>query len=81
MRQLCKHFGHRVPTAYDDNTGRITFEFGSCELVAGSDQLTLVASAAQPGELDRLKEVVGSHLERFGRRDELEVSWSEKTTT
>jgi hypothetical protein len=81
MRQLCKHFGHRVPTAYDDSTGRITFEFGSCELVAGSDQLTLLASATEPTELNRLKQVVGSHLERFGRRDELEVSWSEQAST
>jgi hypothetical protein len=75
MRQLCKHFGHRVPTSYDDSTGRIEFELGDCNLSAGTDELTLEVSAAESDQVQRLKDVVGSHLERFGRRDQLTVSW------
>jgi hypothetical protein len=75
MRQLCKHFGHRVPTSYDDSTGRIEFESGDCNLSAGTDELTLEVSAAESDQVQRLKDVVGSHLERFGRRDQLTVSW------
>jgi hypothetical protein len=75
MRQLCKHFGHRLESSYDESTGSIKFDQGACELVAGGDQLTLVVAAADAGELARLQGVIGSHLERFGRRDELAVSW------
>lgn len=75
MRQLCKHFGHRVPTSFDDNAGRIEFESGDCNLTAGTDELTLEVSAAESDQVQRLKDVVGRHLERFGRRDQLTVTW------
>lgn len=75
MRQLCKHFGHRVPASYGDNTGRIEFESGDCNLTAGTDELTLEVSAVESDQVQRLKDVVGSHLERFGRRDQLSVTW------
>jgi hypothetical protein len=32
-------------------------------------------SAAESDQVQRLKDVVGSHLERFGRRDQLTVTW------
>lgn len=75
MRQLCKHFGHRVPTSYDDDTGRIEFESGNCNLTAGTDRLSLEVTADESDQVQRLKDVVGSHLERFGRRDQLSVTW------
>jgi hypothetical protein len=75
MRQLCKHFGHRVPADYDEHTGRISFEAGTCELVAGVEELALLVTASDDDQLGRLEGVIGSHLERFGRRDELTVEW------
>lgn len=75
MRQLCKHFGHRVPATFDDNSGEIRFDAGRCDLRAGDGVLHLTVSAADEAGIERLREVVGSHLERFGRRDELSVSW------
>ena len=75
MRQLCKHFGHRVPSSYDDTSGKIEFDAGDCNLTAGTDELTLEVSAGEAAQIQRLQEVVGSHLERFGRRDQLTVTW------
>jgi uncharacterized protein len=75
MRQLCKHFGHKVDTAFDDDSGYIQFEFGRCELRAGDRSLHLAVSADTEENSERLRNVVGSHLERFGRRDELSVTW------
>lgn len=77
MRQLCKHFGHKVDAAYDDDSGYIQFEFGRCELAAAGDgELRLTVIAADEASNERMRNVVGSHLERFGRRDELTVTWS-----
>ena len=32
MRQLCKHFGHKVDASFGEDSGHIQFEFGRCEL-------------------------------------------------
>jgi hypothetical protein len=76
MRQLCKHFGHKVDAAFTDDNGYIQFEAGRCELHAGDDELYLTVTAADEEGRERVRNVVGSHLERFGKRDELSVSWS-----
>jgi hypothetical protein len=53
---------------------------GLCELDAtGARTLALRLSADDAESLTRLEQVIGSHLERFGRRDELSVSWSAPT--
>ncbi len=75
MRQLCKHFGHKVDASFGDDTGYIQFDFGRCELQANNGTSTLDVSAADADSHERMERVIGSHLERFGRRDELSVAW------
>ena len=75
MRQLCKHFGHKVDTSFGDDSGYIQFDFGRCELHADDGALTLDVSAVDAESHERMERVIGSHLERFGRRDELAVAW------
>jgi uncharacterized protein len=77
MRQLCKHFGHKVDASFDDDSGYIQFDFGRCVLHANNGTLTLDVSAADAESHERMERVIGSHLERFGRRDELSVAWQE----
>jgi hypothetical protein len=75
MGQLCKHFGNNVHTEYDEDSGLIQFSFGTCRLAVETDALVLRAEAADDESLTRLEDVAGSHLVRFGQRDELTVSW------
>ena len=77
MRQLCKHFGHKVDASFGDDSGYIQFEFGRCELDAHDGTLALEVSAADADSHERMERVIGSHLERFGRRDGLTVAWQE----
>jgi uncharacterized protein len=76
MRQLCKHFGHKNDAQYDEDSGSIRFPYGLCELNAGASELSLTVSADDAESLERMEQVIGSHLERFGRGDALVVSWS-----
>jgi uncharacterized protein len=76
MRQLCKHFGHKVDASFGEDSGYIQFEFGRCELRTSEGLLSLEVSAADAESLERMERVIGSHLERFGRRDELTVAWT-----
>ncbi len=75
MRQLCKHFGHKTDVSFGEDSGYIQFDFGRCELHADSGTLTLAVSAADAESHERMERVIGSHLERFGKRDELSVAW------
>jgi hypothetical protein len=77
MRQLCKHFGHRLEADLGDDSGYIQFGAGRCDLDAGHDHtLRLTVTGDSEDEANRLCQVVGSHLERFGRRDGLTVTWT-----
>jgi uncharacterized protein len=81
LLQLAKHFRHKLDVTFDERAGTIPFAFGRCELRAGDGVLHLEAIAATPEELARVEDVVGSHLERFGRRHELSVAWSPAAST
>ena len=75
MRQLCKHSGPKTDASFGEDSGYIQFDFGRCELHADSGTLTLAVSAADVESHERMERVIGSHLERFGNRDELSVAW------
>jgi catechol 2,3-dioxygenase len=76
LLQLAKHFRHKLDVRFDEHSAVIPFAFGTAEVAAEADALIIAAHAHTPADLARVQQVVGSHLERFGRRDELAVSWS-----
>jgi uncharacterized protein len=77
MRQLCKHFGHKLAADFGDDTGYIVFADARCDLLADTEAATLhlTISGDSAEGVERISGVVGSHLERFGKRDELLVRW------
>jgi hypothetical protein len=48
---------------------------GTGQVVVGDGVLTLIAAAPDSATLTRVQHVLGSHLERFGQRNELTVTW------
>jgi len=76
LQQLCKHFSHKTKVVHETNSGRIDFEFGCANLSAGQGALTLSASASNADDLERLKKVLSSHLERFAFRENLQINWN-----
>jgi hypothetical protein len=76
MKQLCRHFGHRIPATFTDDEGQITFDAGVCTLEATPTELVLRVSAADSEATTRLQDVVERHLQRFAHRDPLAVSWT-----
>ena len=80
LLQLAKHFRHKLDVTFDAERGTIPFEFGRAELSTAEGVLVLEALADSREGLERVEQVVGSHLERFGRRDELAVRWVSPAT-
>jgi hypothetical protein len=74
-KQLAAHLGRRCEVREEAAGTRIVFLDGVCLLSPHDETLELRVSAAGQPELDRVAHVVGSRLERFGQRNEPQVSW------
>ena len=74
-KQLASHFGHKitVETTLDGYT--LTFQNFSAVLLPKDGHLLMTATAADAEALTNAQNVLGSHLERFGARNELSVQW------
>ncbi|MVA97367.1 DUF2218 domain-containing protein [Nitratireductor sp. CAU 1489] len=75
LQQLCKHFGHKRPVNFTPEHGSIEFDFGACTLSAGEKMLTMTVSAGTPEDLERMRSVIASHLERFAFREPPAIDW------
>ena len=65
-----------VDAEWSDTRGVVTFSpWGSCTLTADETILTLRIQARDAEALRRIEGILTRDLDRFGRRDGLEVSW------
>ncbi|MGR3512817.1 MAG: DUF2218 domain-containing protein [Paracoccaceae bacterium] len=74
LQQLCKHFGHKVPTEFTPTEGRVSLPFGTCRLAADETKLTLEADA-DPARLSKLEGFLADHLARFAFREPHKLVW------
>lgn len=65
----------RAHVQWSETHGLVRFDWGRCTMEAGPDALTLRAEATDEEGLQRVQGLVAEHLERFGERDHLKVSW------
>lgn len=77
LKQLVDHFGSKLRTESADDfaSASVFFDAGEVALIAGDVSLGLTARSADADGIERLESVVGSHLVRFGNKDELVVRW------
>jgi hypothetical protein len=75
-RVVVAHLGHRVEFTTVGNLSTATIGAGVGAVEVGDGVLTLHASGPDTEALDRVQDVLGRHLERFGVRQELTVVWT-----
>jgi hypothetical protein len=75
-KQLLSHLGRRVSWTTDGDTSTAELAGGTGTVVVGDGVLTLMAEAPDAASLTQVQHVLGSHLERFGQRNELSVAWT-----
>ena len=75
LQQIGKHFSHKLEVDFDSQAGLIEFPFGIAELNAEEFGLNMIAKAETAENLDKMKHVLASHLERFAFREKLECNW------
>ncbi|WP_067016453.1 DUF2218 domain-containing protein [Streptomyces dysideae] len=94
--QLCKHFSNkgrhlshlpagirpdRIHVEWTDTHGTARLPWGLCTLRATPGTLTLRIEAPDEENLQRLQDLVTTHLGRFSRRDPLTVNWQRSGAT
>jgi uncharacterized protein len=77
IQQLCKHWSHKLKVDLSDRKGVVTFPAAVVALEAGADALTVTIESEDSEEVERMKGVVSSHLDRFAFREApLRFDWS-----
>jgi hypothetical protein len=74
-KQLLSHLGQRTAWTTGGVTSTAAIAGGTGRVVVGDGVLTLIAEGPDLESLSRVQHVLGSHLERFGQRNELIVTW------
>jgi hypothetical protein len=75
-KQLVSHLGRKVAFDVDGAASTATFGSGTGTVLVEDGMLTLLAEGPDAESLARVQHVLGSHLERFGQRNELVVTWT-----
>jgi uncharacterized protein len=76
LQQLCKHWSHKFEVDFSDQKGVIKFPAAVVTLVGGADALR-VSIEGNESEVERMKGVVATHLDRFAFREApLRFDWS-----
>jgi len=82
-KQLLSHLGHKVrmePLPDQTAAGRLIFAYGVGTVLPMPGQLILRATAGDAESLARVQDVLARHLEKFGARRELVVTWGPADT-
>jgi hypothetical protein len=75
-KQLASHFGNKIEVAEEPSVTVLKWGFGgTTTLTVEPGALVLRADAEDAETLDQVKDVTGRHLERFGQKDGLVVTW------
>ena len=80
-KQLAGHMGRKITTTWDETsqTGSLTFDREGAVTgvvrISCHDGVLQLDLAADDAHLERLEQVTGIHLARFGAKEGLVVSW------
>ena len=70
LQQLCKHWSHKMAVEFSAEEGTIDFPNGSrLAMKADSETLDVVLSVPAGEDVERMRGVVSSHLDRFAFRE------------
>ena len=79
-KQLVSHLGRKVHFVEDQGTWTATVDGTVARITVADGALVLQAEAPDVDSLARIEDALGGHLERFGQRSQLVVTWQRTST-
>ena len=77
VRQLCKHWSHKLDVELDGGNGTVRFPDGEVHMQSLPDGIDVSISSKAEDTVERLKGVLERHLDRFAFREgPLAYDWS-----
>jgi uncharacterized protein len=69
LQQLCKHWSHKFEVSFDSEQGQVSLPIGTATMRASPDLLYVTIETDQADSIERLKQVVATHLDRFAFKE------------
>ncbi|EJL20261.1 DUF2218 domain-containing protein [Novosphingobium sp. AP12] len=77
VRQLCKHWSHKLETQVEGDTGTVTFPTAVATMAADETGIAIAITGEDRAEVEKLTGVVANHIDRFAFREApLTYEWS-----
>ena len=77
LQQLCKHWSHKFDVDFSEKRGQVRFPSAVATMEASADALLVSIETEVTGSVERLKEILADHLDRFAFREApLPFEWS-----
>ena len=77
LQQLCKHWSHKFEVEFSETRGQVRFPSAVATMEASADVLLVTVETEDAEAVERLKEIVAKHLDRFAFREApLPFEWS-----
>jgi len=69
LQQLCKHWSHKFEVEFSQTRGQVLFPSAALTMEASADALLVSIETDDTQSVERLKEIVVNHLDRFAFRE------------
>ena len=69
VRQLCKHWSHKLETQIEGDIGTVAFPGAVARMAADEEGIAITITGEDRADLERLTGVLASHLDRFAFRE------------
>lgn len=77
VRQLCKHWSHKLEVELDGDAGKVTFPSAVTTMSADGEGIVIEITGENRDDVERLTDVVARHIDRFAFREApLTYDWS-----
>lgn len=69
VRQLCKHWSHKLQTEVEGDTGTVTFPTAVATMAADGEGISIAITGENRSDVEGLTGVVARHIDRFAFRE------------
>jgi hypothetical protein len=76
VRQICKHWSHKLETHVDGDTGTVTFPVAVATMAADGEGISIAITGSKREDVEGLTDVLARHIDRFAFREApLSYTW------